>query len=147
VFIGRVFLLLSMVWGSLRYSYILLAALLASAEIGHQLGCYGTLDRTEFDSQTDLEVGYCRLVTITTDNNTERNESRTGVDAHWPFLSDTPREWTSIIAPQHRAHEPWPLSPAHWNRATLFTPTLRVPAFNVLPSLCSTEWQQGSTMS
>jgi peroxiredoxin len=36
----------------------------------------------------ELEVGYCRLVTITTDNITETNEYRTAVDAHWPFLSD-----------------------------------------------------------
>jgi peroxiredoxin len=39
----------------------------------------------------ELEVGYCRLVTITTDNITETNEYRTGVGAHWPFLSDTRR--------------------------------------------------------
>ena len=36
----------------------------------------------------ELEVGYCRLVTISTDNITETNEYRTGVGAHWPFLSD-----------------------------------------------------------
>ena len=35
----------------------------------------------------ELEVGYCRLVTISTDNLTETNEYRNGVDAHWPFLS------------------------------------------------------------
>ena len=39
----------------------------------------------------ELEVGYCRLVTITTDNITDTNEYRTGVDAHWPFLSDARR--------------------------------------------------------
>src|ERR1700722_12234345 len=37
----------------------------------------------------ELEVGYCRLVTISTDNITETNEYRSGVGAHWPFLSDT----------------------------------------------------------
>jgi peroxiredoxin len=31
----------------------------------------------------ELEVAYCRLVTITTDNLTETNEYRTGVGAHW----------------------------------------------------------------
>ena len=36
----------------------------------------------------ELEVAYCRLVTITTDNITDTNESRNGVGAHWPFLSD-----------------------------------------------------------
>jgi len=39
----------------------------------------------------ELEVGYCRLVTISTDNITETNEFRNGVDAHWPFLSDNGR--------------------------------------------------------
>ena len=36
----------------------------------------------------EMEVGYCRLVTISTDNITVTNEYRTGVGAHWPFLSD-----------------------------------------------------------
>jgi hypothetical protein len=35
-----------------------------------------------------MEVGYCRLVTISTDNIMETNEYRRGVGAHWPFLSD-----------------------------------------------------------
>src|SRR5258706_13144439 len=39
----------------------------------------------------ELEVAYCRLVTISTDNITETNEFRSGVDAHWPFLSDAGR--------------------------------------------------------
>src|SRR6201998_2152774 len=39
----------------------------------------------------ELEVGYCRLVTISTDNITETNEYRSGVDAHWTFLSDAGR--------------------------------------------------------
>ena len=39
----------------------------------------------------ELEVGYCRLVTISTDNLAETNEYRTGVGAHWPFLSDVGR--------------------------------------------------------
>ncbi len=40
----------------------------------------------------ELEVGYCRLVTISTDNITETNEYRSGVGAHWPFLSDSGRK-------------------------------------------------------
>src|SRR5246500_4016338 len=40
----------------------------------------------------ELEVGYCRLVTISTDNITETNESRSGAGAHWPFLSDPGRK-------------------------------------------------------
>ena len=39
----------------------------------------------------ELEVGYCRLVTISTDNLTETNEYRKSLDAHWPFLSDAGR--------------------------------------------------------
>jgi peroxiredoxin len=39
----------------------------------------------------ELEVGYCRLVTISTDNIIETNEYRNGVGAHWPFLSDAAR--------------------------------------------------------
>jgi peroxiredoxin len=39
----------------------------------------------------EMEVGYCRMVTISTDNLLEINEYRTGVDAHWPFLSDAGR--------------------------------------------------------
>jgi peroxiredoxin len=40
----------------------------------------------------ELEVGYCRLVTISSDNLIETNEYRTGVGAHWPFLSDPARK-------------------------------------------------------
>ena len=36
----------------------------------------------------EMEVGYCRLVTISTDNITQTNENRSGIGAHWPFLSD-----------------------------------------------------------
>src|SRR5882757_3558376 len=39
----------------------------------------------------EMEVAYCRLVTISTDNITLTNEYRTGVGAHWPFLADPAR--------------------------------------------------------
>src|SRR6516162_10991519 len=39
----------------------------------------------------EMEVAYCRLVTISTDNLTETSEYRSGVGAHWPFLSDPGR--------------------------------------------------------
>jgi peroxiredoxin len=39
----------------------------------------------------EIEVAYSRLVTITTDNLSETNEYRSGVGAHWPFLSDAGR--------------------------------------------------------
>jgi len=40
----------------------------------------------------EMEVGYCRLVTISTDNLMQTNELRSGVGAHWPFLSDPGRK-------------------------------------------------------
>ncbi|HVJ22266.1 MAG TPA: redoxin domain-containing protein [Polyangiaceae bacterium] len=40
----------------------------------------------------EMEVGYCRLVTISTDNLLETNEFRSSLGAHWPFLSDTGRK-------------------------------------------------------
>ena len=39
----------------------------------------------------EMEVGYSRLVTITTDNLIATNEYRSGVGAHWTFLSDAGR--------------------------------------------------------
>jgi len=39
----------------------------------------------------EMEVGYCRLVTITIDSITDTSEYRTGVGAHWTFLSDPRR--------------------------------------------------------
>src|SRR5438270_6804147 len=40
----------------------------------------------------EMQVGYCRLVTVSTDNLFETNEFRTGVGARWTFLSDTTRK-------------------------------------------------------
>jgi peroxiredoxin len=40
----------------------------------------------------EMEVGYCRLVTISTDNLVETYEFRTSVGAHWTFLSDPGRK-------------------------------------------------------
>jgi hypothetical protein len=40
----------------------------------------------------EMLVGYCRLVTISTDNLLETNEFRLGVGATWPFLSDPGRK-------------------------------------------------------
>jgi peroxiredoxin len=40
----------------------------------------------------EMKVGYCRLVTISTDNLATTNEYRTGVGAHWTFLSDAGRK-------------------------------------------------------
>jgi len=40
----------------------------------------------------EMEVGYCRMVTLSTDSLLELNEMRTGVGAHWTFLSDPGRK-------------------------------------------------------
>jgi peroxiredoxin len=40
----------------------------------------------------EMEVGYCRLVTVSTDNLLETNEFRSAAGAHWPFLSDPGRK-------------------------------------------------------
>jgi peroxiredoxin len=58
-------------------------------------GAYCPKDRRQQEGllqlHREMEVGYCRLVTISTDNITDTNEFRTGVGAHWPFLSDPRR--------------------------------------------------------
>jgi hypothetical protein len=45
-----------------------------------------------------MQVGYCRLVTISTDNLLETNEFRAGVGAHWTFLSECSRNHDTIAA-------------------------------------------------
>src|ERR1051325_4577006 len=59
-------------------------------------GGYCRKDRRQHEGlvqlHRELEVGYCRLVTISTANLVETNEFRTGVDAHWPFLSGPARK-------------------------------------------------------
>jgi len=59
-------------------------------------GGYCPKDRRQMEEllllHRELEVGYCKLVTITTDNLLETNEFRSGVGAHWPFLSDPARK-------------------------------------------------------
>ena len=58
-------------------------------------GAYCPKDRRQHEGllqlHREMEVGYCRLVTISTDNITDTNELRTGVGAHWTFLSDPRR--------------------------------------------------------
>ncbi|UJR83173.1 redoxin domain-containing protein [Sandaracinus amylolyticus] len=58
-------------------------------------GGYCPKDRRQHESLVELhreiEVGYCRLVTITTDDLLATNELRSGLGAHWPFLSDPER--------------------------------------------------------
>jgi len=40
----------------------------------------------------EMQVGYCRLVTVSTDNLLETNEFRAAVGADWTFLSDPGRK-------------------------------------------------------
>ncbi len=58
-------------------------------------GGYCPKDRRQHEGlvqlHRELEVGYCRLVTISTDTIVETNEFRTGIGAHWTFLSDARR--------------------------------------------------------
>jgi peroxiredoxin len=59
-------------------------------------GAFCPKDRRQLEGllqlHREIEVGYCRLVTISTDNLIETNELRSGVGAHWPFLSDPARK-------------------------------------------------------
>jgi peroxiredoxin len=59
-------------------------------------GSYCPKDRRQAEGlvqlHREIEVGYCRLVTISTDNLLETNEFRTGMAAHWTFLSDPGRK-------------------------------------------------------
>jgi peroxiredoxin len=40
----------------------------------------------------EAEVGYCRIVTVSTDSIAATNEFRVGVGAHWTFLADPGRK-------------------------------------------------------
>src|ERR1700730_5918229 len=59
-------------------------------------GNYCPKDRRQLEGLVQLhretEVGYCRLVTISTENLVGTNELRSGLAAHWPFLSDPGRK-------------------------------------------------------
>jgi peroxiredoxin len=58
-------------------------------------GAFCPKDRQQHRLLVELEpevrVAYTKIVTISTDGLLELNEMRTGVDAHWPFLSDVGR--------------------------------------------------------
>jgi len=59
-------------------------------------GAFCPKDRRQHEGlvqlQREMEVGYCRMVTLSTDSLLELNEMRTGVGAHWTFLSDPGRK-------------------------------------------------------
>jgi len=41
--------------------------------------------------EPEIRVAYTKIVTVSTDKLLDLNEMRTGVGAHWPFLSDSER--------------------------------------------------------
>ncbi len=47
--------------------------------------------RILYELEPEVNVAYTKLVTVSTDGLLELNEMRSGVGAHWPFLSDTQR--------------------------------------------------------
>jgi peroxiredoxin len=59
-------------------------------------GSFCPKDRRQHDGllqlHREMEVSYCRLVTISTDNLLETNEFRAGVGAAWTFLPDPGRK-------------------------------------------------------
>jgi len=59
-------------------------------------GAFCPKDRRQMEGllqlHREMDVGYCRLATITTDNLIETNELRAGIGAPWPFLSDPGRK-------------------------------------------------------
>src|SRR6267154_1041866 len=60
----------------------------------------------------EMEVGYSQLVTISTDNMLLTNEYRTGVGAHWTFLSDPGRKvQKDLDIAEYTDAEPNPMIP------------------------------------
>jgi peroxiredoxin len=59
-------------------------------------GGYCPKDRRQHEGlvqlHREMQVGHCRLVTISTDNLLETNEFRAGVGAHWSFMADPGRK-------------------------------------------------------
>jgi peroxiredoxin len=65
--------------------------------------------------EPEINVAYTRIVTISTDRLLELNEMRSGVGAHWPFLSDVERKIQKDLDiqeytdPQHNPMIPYTL--------------------------------------
>ena len=71
----------------------------------------------------EMEVGYTRLVTISTDNLTETNENRSGIGAHWPFLSDvrrTVQKDLDIAEYTDPTHNPMIPTPSCWSPVLIY---------------------------
>jgi peroxiredoxin len=79
-------------------------------------GGYCPKDRRQHEGlvvlHREMMVGYCRLVTISTDNLLATNEYRAGVGAHWPFLSDVGRKiQTDLDIPEYTDPKNNPMVP------------------------------------
>ena len=59
-------------------------------------GGYCPRDRRQHEGllqlHREMQIGYCRMVTVSTDNLIETKEFRSGVGADWTFLSDSGRK-------------------------------------------------------
>jgi len=108
----------------------------------------------------EMEVGYCRLVTISTDNLVETGEFRSGVGAHWTFLSDPGRKvqkdldiaeytdphhnpmvpHTLVLAPGLRVHKVYN---GYWFFGRPTVEELRLDLRAVLQS-CRPDWEIGT---
>ncbi len=95
----------------------------------------------------ELEVAYCRLVTITTDSISQTNEYRSGVGAHWPFLSDAGRmiqkdldiaEYTDPVHNPMIPHRGCPRSRA-WSstKSTMATGSSDGPRWKISGRICA----------
>ena len=79
-------------------------------------GGYCPKDRRQHEGlvqlHREMQVGYCRLVTLSTDNLLQTNEFRDGVGAFWTFLSDPGRtvqkdlDIAEYTDPEHNAMIP-----------------------------------------
>jgi hypothetical protein len=59
----------------------------------------------------EMEVGYSRLVTISTDNMLLTNEYRDSIGAHWTFLSDPARKVEKDLDAEYTDPEHNPMIP------------------------------------
>ena len=82
-------------WGTWRSAKVVRGDALAEIgrlkQAGKHMVLWGSSTNGLLQLHREMQVGYCRLVTISTDNLLETNEFRAGVGAQWTFLSDPGR--------------------------------------------------------
>ena len=57
--------------------------------------------------QEEIKVGYCKLITISTDSQLQSLEWRTRLGAHWQFLSDENRQLQKDLKIQESLRNTW----------------------------------------